>query len=380
MVGEGGDLALVVLGEPELGAGELLEEVRFGFGKDGEGTKQDAVAAGVLSAAQQLSAFAPNRHLQPLRKRGAGGDFIAADTGIQDVGVEVDDDGRFHGLGGLGRHVGDFVIGEALSPVVQDQASDLAPRIDGKSHGHAAEPFKAAGFGFRQQFDRDRREQDINRVEGLSPGLSVRPILDRAPVRACSLGEEPVPFATDADAGVQTGAKDAAGQQRQERGRNNAGQHHPAQDEQSLAGVAGAPEQQGQRCQAEARRKQRGRVGRIEHIVPQRKAAQRTTRWALVASGVWRAKAAADLGRLGTPVRLPFALEQQNTKLAPGLVCVSQDHHTTPARLVEPEVTTIGKPASAGVEQSGSRRRKREIGDGSLPERPQTGRGGDGGR
>ena len=59
----------------------------------------------------------------------------------------------------------------------------------------------------------------------MSPGLSVRPILDRAPIRACSLGEEPVPFATDADAGVQTGAKDAAGQQRQERGRNHAGQH-----------------------------------------------------------------------------------------------------------------------------------------------------------
>ena len=43
MVGEGGDLSLIVLDEPELATGELLEEVRFGFGKDRESAKQDAV-------------------------------------------------------------------------------------------------------------------------------------------------------------------------------------------------------------------------------------------------------------------------------------------------------------------------------------------------
>jgi len=93
MAGESSNLALFVPGETELGTRELLQEVRFGFGKKRESTEQDAVAAGVLSAGKQLSAFAPHRHLQPFRKRGAGGDFVAADTGIQDVGAELDDDG-----------------------------------------------------------------------------------------------------------------------------------------------------------------------------------------------------------------------------------------------------------------------------------------------
>jgi hypothetical protein len=51
MVGESGYLALFVLGEPELGASEFLDEIRFGFGKEGESTEQDAVSARVLSAA-----------------------------------------------------------------------------------------------------------------------------------------------------------------------------------------------------------------------------------------------------------------------------------------------------------------------------------------
>ena len=109
MVGESDDLALIVLDKLELAARELLEEVRFGFGKHRKGAKQE-ILAGASRPGEQLLPFTPNRQFHARGKRAAGGDFVKAHTGIQAVGVELDNDGRYQRFGRFGRRLGDSVI------------------------------------------------------------------------------------------------------------------------------------------------------------------------------------------------------------------------------------------------------------------------------
>ena len=238
--------------------------------------------------------------------------FIAADTGIQEVAAEVDDDGRFHRFGSLGRHVRDFVIGEGLSAVVQRQAGDAAAGIAGKGHGHAAEPFETAGFGFRQQFRRAGRKQDINRMHLLSPGLDAlgqsstahrsdpvgsaksRSPSQRMPMPGCSRAQKMRP-----DSIGRSGPETRPARTTQPR-------MNPR-----FRGLPRAPEQHRQAGQAKARRKQGGHPGAVEQIVPDHKLAKRIAGRPLVLSGIGSVKFAADFGRFGPPVGLPFAFEQQ---------------------------------------------------------------------
>ena len=70
MVGNGGDLSSRVPDEPELATGELVEEIGFGFGKQGESTEKEFFAAAPSLGDQLLAGVktSPWLHL-PLKLR-----------------------------------------------------------------------------------------------------------------------------------------------------------------------------------------------------------------------------------------------------------------------------------------------------------------------
>jgi hypothetical protein len=142
-------LSFAILNEGVLRIHELVEKIRLRSRINIEIAFEDfAFPSEALS--DQLVAFSPNRQFHSSGNHGAWRKLIAANAGIKEFRIQLNDKRRINRLGSLWRLVGDFVIRKRVALAVDRQAGHFALAIPEKSKGPAAQPFKKTGFRFRQ--------------------------------------------------------------------------------------------------------------------------------------------------------------------------------------------------------------------------------------